>query len=153
MGEGMRRSDKDISEHAVDLIREVPYGVLSTVGEDGAPYGVPISFVYSDGALFFHSALEGRKLENIKGDSRVSFCAVAYAEVNSEHFTADFRSVIAKGTIKELNGDCKKGILELFLQKYSSHYLETGMKYLKNVGHLTRVFRLEIDQMTAKGKM
>jgi len=33
---------------------------LALLGDGGYPYGVPISYVYDDGKLYFHSALSGR---------------------------------------------------------------------------------------------
>ena len=66
----IRRKDRILSEEEMfRILEEAPYGVLSTVGEDGIPYGVPISFVYKEGAIFFHAAVEGHKLDNIKANS------------------------------------------------------------------------------------
>ncbi len=57
----MRRKDRETSEEeACQLLAAGEYGVLSTVGADGEPYGVPLSYVYRDGEIFFHSAPEGR---------------------------------------------------------------------------------------------
>ena len=40
----MRRKDREISEEeACQLLATGEYGVLSTVGSDGEPYGVPLS--------------------------------------------------------------------------------------------------------------
>ena len=55
------------------LLRRSPVGVLSTSGADGAPYGVPVHFLWQDGKLWFHGLPAGEKLENIARDDRVSF--------------------------------------------------------------------------------
>lgn len=70
----MRRSDKMLSnEEMLDIMKTTEYGVLSTIGENGYPYGVPINFVYKDNYIYFHAALTGHKLENISFNSKVSF--------------------------------------------------------------------------------
>ena len=40
----MRRKDRKLDEQvAVSLLEHCEYAVLSTIGEDGNPYGIPIS--------------------------------------------------------------------------------------------------------------
>ena len=63
-----RRLDAQNSE---EILRKGEYGVLSTCGADGQPYGVPLNYVYEDGKIYFHCAAEGRKLDNIAVNSRV----------------------------------------------------------------------------------
>ncbi|MCP4630772.1 MAG: hypothetical protein GY850_45770 [bacterium] len=42
----MRRKDKEIgTDETIKLLTECEYGVLSTVGDDGQPYGVPLNYV------------------------------------------------------------------------------------------------------------
>lgn len=41
----IRRSDRAQSEStAVEILKKGSYGVLSTVGADGYPYGVPVNY-------------------------------------------------------------------------------------------------------------
>ena len=62
----MRRKDKEIGmDDAINFLTEHEYGVLSTVGTDGQPYGVPLNYVYKDNCIYFHCALTGHKIENI----------------------------------------------------------------------------------------
>ena len=56
----IRRDDRALTnEQALEILRKGEYGVLSTVSQDGQPYGVPVSFAYADHALYFHGAVEG----------------------------------------------------------------------------------------------
>lgn len=49
----MRRKDRMLNqEETIDILNKSEYGVLSTVGKDNAPYGVPVNFAYVDGAGF-----------------------------------------------------------------------------------------------------
>jgi hypothetical protein len=49
-------------------------GVLALAGDDGYPYAVPLSYVYCGGKLFFHSAVQGHKLDAIARCDKASFC-------------------------------------------------------------------------------
>jgi nitroimidazol reductase NimA-like FMN-containing flavoprotein (pyridoxamine 5'-phosphate oxidase superfamily) len=150
----MRRRDKRLSEEEMrHILTTSAYGVLSTVGEDGVPYGVPISFVYDENKLYFHSALEGHKLDNIKANNRVSFCVVSDVEAIPDKFTTKFRSVIAFGTVDELSDENeKKKIFKLFLEKFSSNFMESGMNYIEKAGKFAKIFQININHTTAKGK-
>lgn len=129
----MRRKDKKRSEEEMFRILNTGlYGVLSTVGEDGIPYGVPISFVYKDNQIYFHSALVGYKLDNIKANNHVSFCIVNDVETVPNKFTTKFKSVIAFGTAEEvIENEKKVDLLKLFLEKYSNDFIESGVNYIE----------------------
>ena len=60
-------------EATLALLRRGQVGVLSTSGADGAPYGVPVHYLWQDGKLWFHGLPAGEKLENIARDHRVCF--------------------------------------------------------------------------------
>ena len=78
----LRRKDRAITEEeAKVLLNKAEYGVLSTVAENGTPYGVPLNFCIIDHCIFFHCALEGQKLDNIKQNKSVSFCTVGNTEI------------------------------------------------------------------------
>ncbi|MDU1566241.1 MAG: pyridoxamine 5'-phosphate oxidase family protein [Clostridium sp.] len=45
----IRRKDRKIEiSEAIDMLEICEYGVLSTVNENGYPYGVPLSYVYAN---------------------------------------------------------------------------------------------------------
>ena len=48
------------------ILQKGEYGILSTVGQDGKPYAVPLSYAWKDGLIHLHCAANvGKKLENI----------------------------------------------------------------------------------------
>ena len=49
-------------------------GVLSLIGDDGYPYGLPIDHWYceEDGKIYFHGAKEGHKIDSIKACGKAS---------------------------------------------------------------------------------
>ena len=67
----MRRARQALPmEDCEAILRRGTSGVLSVLGDDGYPYGVPLSYVWHDGALWFHCAKQGHKLDAIREDMR-----------------------------------------------------------------------------------
>lgn len=149
----MRRYDKMLSnEEMLDIMSTAEYGVLSTFGENGFPYGVPVNFVYKDGNIYFHSASSGHKLDNMRFNSKVSFCVVKDVELIPDDFNTKFKSVLSFGQVKEVPENKKSDIYVLFLEKFSKDFMGAGLEYIKNAGAKAKIFQIEIIHMTAKGK-
>lgn len=149
----MRRADRQLEKvDAIKILNKVNYGVLSTMSEDGYAYGVPLSYIYLNDAIYFHSALEGHKLENIKFNAKASFCVVGDTEVLAEKFSTNYESVIAFGNIIEVVQEEKEQALLTFLEKYSADYMEQGKKYIQNAGHQTKMMKLCIQDITGKAR-
>ena len=70
----------------------------------GYPYGVPLSYVYHNGKLYFHCAKAGHKLDAIRREGKCSFCVIGQDQVVAEKYTTLFRSVIAFGQVRVLEG-------------------------------------------------
>ena len=149
----MRRSDRAITpEEALTLLTTADYGVLSTVGDDGIPYGVPLSFALFENALYIHSAMEGRKLDNLTAQPLVSFCVVGATEVLPARFTTAFESVILSAKASEVFGDEKQHALEALIDKYSASYKQEGLAYIEKAQSKTRVIKLSIESISGKAR-
>ena len=64
----MRRFKQQITdEECIKVLKEAKRGVLSVMGEDGYPYGLPVSHWYNeeDGKIDFHGAKTGHKLDAV----------------------------------------------------------------------------------------
>ncbi len=149
----MRRADRAIPEsEAKEILRAGVYGILSTVSEDGQPYGVPVSYSYTGDVIYFHCALEGHKLENLNGNNKVSFCVVGKTQVLPDKFATNYESVIVFGKAFEVTDDEKhRGLLEI-LKKYSSNLIDKGLRYIEGDGHKARVYKIVIESMTGKSR-
>ena len=138
-------------EKAVEIIKNGSYGVLSTIGEDGYPYGVPLNYTYFNNCICFHCAQEGHKLENIDYNRKVSFCVVTKSEVLGNEFDTDYESAIAFGKATVITDDSeKKDILLSVLKKYSADYLKAGNNYMKKYWDETRVIKIKIEHLSGK---
>lgn len=60
----------------IKLLKQAPRGVLSMIGDDGYPYGIPMNHWYceADGNLYFHGAKTGHKIDAITACEKVSYC-------------------------------------------------------------------------------
>jgi len=149
----VRRKNREIGmEHAIELLANCEYGVLSTVGKDGQPYGVPLSYAYKDNRIYFHCALNGHKIENMENNPQVSFCVVGTTKVLPEKFGTEYESAMAFGIASEVFGPERYGALLLLLEKYSSEFIDQGKKYIDQKDQATKVFKIEINHMSGKAR-
>ncbi|WP_319547875.1 pyridoxamine 5'-phosphate oxidase family protein [Desulfogranum marinum] len=147
----MRRQDKQMSSVGVaDLLTQAEYGIVSTVGEDGQPYGVPLNYVFKENAIYFHCALVGHKLDNIEKNPQVSFCVVGDVEVLPAEFSTNFESVVVSGVASEVKETERYNALEWLLEKYSPNFMEEGKKYIEKLDKATKVIKIEIQHMSGK---
>lgn len=149
----IRRSDREINhDDAMALLSSAAYGVLSTVGNDGLPYAIPLSYVIHDWVIYLHCATEGRKLDNIRSNPAVSFCVVGHTKVLPGEFATEYESVIASGTAEQVSGDEKRNALIAILEKYSPDFIKEGLKYISASIDKVAVIRINIDHISGKAK-
>ncbi|QCX34248.1 pyridoxamine 5'-phosphate oxidase family protein [Caloramator sp. E03] len=147
----LRRKDRKMEENESKIIlSEGIFGVLSTIGEDGYPYGVPVNYVYKEGNIFFHSAVEGKKIDNFKFNNKVSFCVVGKADIISKKFSMAYESVIVFGRVKELEEKEKEEALFELIKKYCNDYINEGAEYIEKAKNKTKVFKIEIEHISGK---
>ncbi|MGV3024926.1 pyridoxamine 5'-phosphate oxidase family protein [Clostridium thermobutyricum] len=147
----LRKINYEIPKERVEeLIKTTEYGVLSTVGEDGYPYAVPVNYAYINGNIYFHCAREGHKLDNISFNNKVSFTLVPYSKVLSEKFDSEYESVVIFGKAEEVFDKEKiDGLLGL-VYKYSPEYVEAGKAYIDRAQDKVRIMKISFDYVTGK---
>ena len=149
----MRKQEREINNmEAVAILEQGEYGILSTVGKNGYPYGVPVNYVYINDSIYFHSAVEGNKLDNIMDHNKVSFCVVGQTCVLPEKFSTEYESVILFGAASEVFDDEKNTALLEIVNKYSVEHIEKGKEYIKNASAKTKVIKIHMDHISAKAR-
>lgn len=148
----MRRKRQQLSdEESYAILQKATSGTLALLGDGGYPYAVPISYVYSEGKLYFHSALSGHKVDAIRSCDRASFCVVAQDDVKPALYTTFFRSVIAFGRIHIVDDETEKlAAARLLGNRYNPHQDEALQKELENGLARMLVIRLDIEHLTGK---
>ena len=98
----MRRFKQQVSEaECIEILKSTKRGVLSVIGDDGYPYGMPLNHYYceEDGKLYFHGAKAGHKIDAIKARDKVSYCVYNDGFRREGEWALNITSVIIFGRI------------------------------------------------------
>ena len=161
----MRRKRQQLSEEeSISILKKATAGTLALLGDDDYPYAVPISYVYADGRLYFHSALSGHKVDAIRKFDKVavqreqarpgakaSFCVIEQDEVHPEKYTTFFRSVIAFGRIHIIEDEAEKlATARMLGNRYNPNQEEALQKELESGLSRMLMIRFDIEHLTGK---
>ena len=109
----MRKKERQIKDQKViaDILKKATVGRLAMVDGD-MPYVVPLNFGYKENTVYFHSALEGRKIDIIKKNPQVCFEVDEMIKLKKASLACDwgaqYRSIIAEGKAEILESVEKK---------------------------------------------
>ncbi|MFC1912391.1 pyridoxamine 5'-phosphate oxidase family protein [Chloroflexota bacterium] len=148
----MRRKEREIT--SIDEIEKVIKSAdVCRIGlTDGdEPYTVPVCFGYERNAIYFHGALEGRKVELIRKNNRVCFEVDADVEIVASEkpckWTVKYRSVMGTGRAFILESDeAKVWALKLITGKYSGREYD----FTKSQADSVSVVKVDIESITGK---
>jgi nitroimidazol reductase NimA-like FMN-containing flavoprotein (pyridoxamine 5'-phosphate oxidase superfamily) len=150
----MRQKDKEIKDRAAidGIIRRCRVCHLAMCDE-GQPYVVPLNFGYDGRFLYFHAALEGRKIDIIKRNNRVGFeFDILHDIVTAQRacdWGAKYESVIGSGAAEIVDDlDAKKQVLEWIMHQYGSDANDFSDEILKK----TLILRVLILEISGKAK-
>lgn len=148
----MRRKNQLLPEaDCIEILNRNTSGVMSVIGDNGYPYGVPLSYVYLDGKIYFHCAVSGHKIDAIKNDDKVSFCVVDQDKVVPDKYTTYYRSVIIFGKARILqNEDEIKYTLTQLAKKYAPD--ESASSINDEIKKCPNLFMIEIKIEHITGK-
>lgn len=149
----IRRQDRALSQkQAWRILAQGEYGVLSTVSAEGQPYATPLSYCLLDGAIYFHCALAGHKLDNLARNNRACFCVVGQTQVLPEKFGTLYESAVVFGPAAEATGEEKQKALEGLLAKYSADFRAEGLAYIEKLTGRARVFKISVEAISGKAR-
>lgn len=151
----MRRAEKAITDRAAmdEILRRAEVGRMGTcIG--GVPYITPVNFAHRGDRIYFHSALEGRKIDNIRANPVVCFevdeplgtvvtgesaCQVSYS----------YRSVIIQGRARLVEDAAERDeALRLLLKKFEPR--KTSIPFEPAVLSKTAVVEIKIEEICGK---
>ena len=148
----MRRKRQQLSEaDSIAILKKATSGTLALLGDDDYPYAVPISYVYHEGKLYFHSALAGHKIDAIRKCDKASFCVIGQDDVQPEKYTTFFRSVIAFGRIHIIEDEAEKlETARMLGNHYNPNHDEALQVEIENGLHRMLAIRFDIEHLTGK---
>lgn len=154
----MRRREREKTrEFALSIIDKSAHMVLAVTGEDGAPYCVPLSPVRWDDHIYFHCALEGRKLDLLRRDPRVCVTFVAADQPaylpESNMYTTFFQSAVVTGTAFEVTDPGQKtAALRALCEKMTPGHMEGFEEAVRRSLPSTAVWGIHMEEVTGKEK-
>lgn len=147
----MRRKNQQLSqEECEQILAAGKRGVLAVLGDDGYPYTVPLDYVFEDGRLFFHTALEGHKLDAIRAYDKCSFCVLSEPEASEGQWWLTWRSIIAFGRVQVIDDDERK---LSYLAKLGNKYYPTKDEVdtlMARSAKRVHMLELTIEHLTGK---
>lgn len=152
MFRAMKKRQQELSEQdCIKILNQATSGVLAVDGDDGYPYAVPLSFMYDDGTIIFHGAKTGHKIDAVTKNPKASFCIIAQDHVIPEQTTTDYRSLIAFGKVRIVEGtDEKRKAIEGMCEKYCPGRRAHWGSIIEGMMTQLCIFKLEIEYMTGK---
>ncbi len=96
----LARKNKQISmEECIEVLKSETRGVLSVLGDDDYPYGMPMNHFYNeeDGKIYFHCGMFGHRVDALKKHDKVSFCVFDQGYRNEGEWALNVKSIIVFG--------------------------------------------------------
>ena len=156
----MRKRNKRITDLDVifNLLDTCHVGRLATISSDGWPTIKPLTFARDGWSLYFHCALEGEKLDDIRRDSRVCFevdLPIAYVKGTSDapcRAEYLYRSVIIRGQAFRIEDRTEKiRALDSLMRKYQPETDFSG--YSDEKLAITGIVRIDIGDLSGKEEL
>ncbi len=147
----MRRVKQLLSmKDTIAVMDRCTNGVLACLGDEDYPYAVPLSYVYLNDKIYFHSAKAGHKIDAIAKNPKVSFSVIDEDTIVSEKYTTYFRSVIAFGKARIVEGEEWLEAFKALVEKYSGDQPEEAKH--KEITGCTQAYIIAIDVEHITGK-
>ena len=148
----VRKKQQLSTEESIALLQSAPRGVLSLLGDDGYPYGLPIDHWYNaaDGCLYFHSGPTGHKVGALRACPKASFCVMDEGHRKDGDWALHIRSVIVFGKVEFVQDHA--AAIELTRQLSNKYTADAAyiQEEIDKYGHEVLVFKLVPEHITGK---
>ena len=150
--EMLRKKQRLDEEECIRILKEQLRGVLSVIGDDGYPYGMPINHYYDeeDGKLYFHGGRKGHKIDAMKRCDKASFCVYDEGFRREGEWALNIKSVIVFGRIEFVEDRQKVYRISEKLSRKFTDDEEYIRHEIKNSGPGTRMFALVPEHISGK---
>jgi len=149
----LERKHKQLpEEECIKLLINETRGVLSVLGDNDYPYGMPMNHWYDKESkkLYFHCGNIGHRLDSLKKHNKVSYCVFDKGYKTDNHWAYLVKSVIAFGKITII--DDKEKIIDI-TTKLSYKFINDDEYIKKEIEaslHRTLLLEFDIDHMCGK---
>lgn len=139
-------------EKIIEILKTEKRGVLSVIGDEGYPYGMPMNYWYNEenGKIYFHSGKKGHKIDAMAANNKVSFCVYDEGYRNDGEWALNISSVIVFGKVRVVeNFEEAMEICRCLSLKYTPNveYIE---EEIQKFGKATLCYELCPEHITGK---
>lgn len=135
-----------------EILRTEKRGVLSVIGDNGYPYGMPLNHFYNDedGRLYFHSGKEGHRTDSIRKNDKASFCVYDSGYEEEGDWALNIRSVIVFGRIVKITDTEEIYRIARLLSYKFTHDEDYIDREIERSGPRTMMFALVPEHISGK---
>jgi len=149
----IRKNRKITNEECIEILQNEKRGVLSVLGDDDYPYGMPMNHWYDaeDGNVYFHCGNIGHRLEALRKHDKVSFCVFDEGFRREGEWALNIKSVIVFGRMEII--DDLETITDITTKL--SHKFTNDDEYIRKEieGHAHRTLLLKLTPEHICGKL
>ncbi len=149
----MRRAVQALSEEeCVKVLTEEKRGVLSVLGDDDYPYGMPLNHWYDPetGHLFFHGGKVGHRVDAVRKHDKVSYCVYDEGYRREGEWALNVRCVIIFGRMRLVEDQERAMAMCRDLSLKFTEDMNYIMEEIRRSGPNTLVYELVPEHMTGK---
>jgi uncharacterized protein len=147
----LRRQDKKTDPcEAMRMLNEGEYGVLCTTSADGSPYGVFLSYVLMEDAVYFHCAPEGHKMDNMQCHPHVCFTVLKDYERIPGKTNIHYSSITLFGQMSVIHGAERHRALIALINKYTAPGPSAHAILEREDDGRSVVVKIKIEHITGK---
>lgn len=139
-------------EECIALLESETRGVLSVIGDNGYPYGIPMNHFYNseDGKIYFHCGKSGHRLDSLRNHNKVSFCVYDKGYKKDGDWALNVKSVIVFGKVEifddiDMIADISTKLSHKFTQ--DDEYIKSE---IEKYAHETLILQLTPEHITGK---
>lgn len=147
----MKRSKQLLSaEDTAEVMKNCTSGILACLGDNDYAYAVPLSYIYYNKVIYFHSAKAGHKIDALLKNPKVSFAVIDEDRVVGKEYTTYYRSVIAFGKARIVEGEEWLQAFGALVEKYSGDQPEEEKKEEVGKCSHSHIIAIDVEHITGK---
>lgn len=148
----LRKNQQLSNEECIKILQTEKRAVLSVLGDNDYPYGVPINHFYKieDGHIYIHGAFFGHRIDAIRKNNKVSLCVYTQGDLSEDGWSYIVKSVIVFGKAFEVTDQDKIAKISTELSRKFMENEEEIQKEVKKDLHRTLLLEIIPEYMTGK---
>lgn len=140
-------------EKIEEIIRSAQTCFIGINDPGNAPYVIPMNFGYENGIFYLHSGPEGKKLDLIHNDNRISLSLHGNTRLVYQHpevacsYSMSAESIVCEGKAEFVTGyDEKIQCLNIIMRHYAKREFRYNAPAVNNI----RIWKIKPEQIFCK---